>query len=120
MNNISMMNYDEIRSHALNSKVVNSEQQVFNKIKGAKSQKEQLKKVAEEFESVFVTKILGTMDKMVDKEGGLFGGEGKYTETFKSFMFQELGREFASNPRTTFGMAKQIYQQMEKLLPKEG
>ena len=29
-------------------------------------------------------------------------------------MFQELGRDLASNPHTTFGFAKTIYEQMEK------
>jgi len=37
--------------------------------RGTKSHKEQLKKVATEFESIFVAKMLNEMDKTVDKEG---------------------------------------------------
>ena len=41
-------------------------------------------------------------------------GKGKYMDNFKSFIYSEMGREMAQNPRTTFGFAKQIYEQMEK------
>ena len=39
---------------------------------------------------------------------------GGYLDSFKPYMFQELGRDLASNPHTTFGFAKTIYEQMEK------
>ena len=35
--------------------------------KGTKSEKEQLKKVSVEFESIFITKMLNELDKTVDK-----------------------------------------------------
>jgi len=107
-------NYEEIRANANDMKVINSEQQVFNQIKNYGNNKEQLKKVATEFESVFITKMLSTMEKLVDKEDGALENNGKYLDTFKSYMYQELGRDLASNPRTSFGLAKQIYEQMEK------
>ena len=78
--------------------------------------KEQLKKVATEFESIFVTKMLSEMDKTVDHENSLFGKEGQYVDTFKSIVYQQMGRDIANNPRTSFGFADQIYRQMEKFV----
>lgn len=92
---------------------VNRETQIVNEIKKSGGQKAQLKKVSQEFESIFITKMLNMMDKTVDEEGGIFG-KGKYMENFKSFIYSEMGRDMASNPRTTFGFAKQIYEQMER------
>lgn len=91
---------------------VNRETQIVNDIRNSGGQKAQLKKVSQEFESIFITKMLNMMDKTVDEEGGIFG-KGKYMENFKSFIYNEMGRDMASNPRTTFGFAKQIYEQME-------
>ncbi len=92
---------------------VNRETQIFNDIKKSGGEKSQLKKVSQEFESIFITQMLNMMDKTVDEEGGIFG-KGKYMDNFKSFIYSEMGREMAQNPRTTFGFAKQIYEQMEK------
>src|SRR5574344_1158968 len=90
-----------ITSSALNSNVVNADQQIYNRIKNSSTGKEQLKKTAEEFESVFITQMLQTMDKTVDKTGSLFEDkQGGYLDTFKSYMFQQMGRDLASNPRT--------------------
>ena len=81
--------------------------------KGAKSEKEQLKRVSTEFESIFVAKMLNEMDKTVDKEGSMFQ-ESKYLDNLKSFMYNDIAREIASNPHTSIGIAKQMYQQLEK------
>ena len=59
--------------------------------RGTKSHKEQLKKVATEFESIFVAKMLNEMDKTVDKEGSLFK-ESKYLDNLKSFMYNDIAR----------------------------
>lgn len=96
------------------SETINTDQQIFNQIKQKGSGKEQLKKVATEFESVFIAKMFSLMDQTVDREGGIFGEETKYFDNFKSYMYNELGRDLASKPNSTFGFAKQIYQQMEK------
>jgi len=92
---------------------VNRETQIVNDIKKSGGQKAQLQKVSQEFESIFITKMLNMLDKTVDEEGGIFG-KGKYMDNFKSFIYNEMGRDMASNPRTTFGFAKQIYEQMER------
>ena len=81
--------------------------------KGAKTEKEQLQKVASEFESIFVAKMLTEMDKTVDKNGSLFQ-ESKYLDNLKSFMYNGIAREISSNPHTSLGVAKQLYTQLEK------
>ena len=93
---------------------ISGEQQVMNRIKQGGSNKEQLKKAATEFESIFISKMFSTMDKTVDRENGIFGEETKHIDKFKSYMYNELGRQLASNPHSSFGFAKQIYSQMEK------
>lgn len=95
---------------------VNGEQQVLNQIKNSGSNKAQLKKVSQEFEGIFISKMFSLMDESVDREDGIFGEETKYMDKFKSYMYNELGRQLASNPHTTFGFAKQIYTQMEKFV----
>ena len=109
MGMIEPTNYNSI----MPSPTTNPEQQILNQIKGNKSGKEQLKKVATEFESVFISKMFSLMDQTVDREGGIFGEETKYLDNFKSYMYNELGRDLAKNPHSTFGFAKQIYTQME-------
>ncbi|MBR1943627.1 rod-binding protein [bacterium] len=97
-----------------NNKLVNGDTQAINNIKASGSQKAQLKKVGEEFETLFMTKMMTLMDKTVDREGGILGGESKYVDTFKSHVFQEVSRQFSKNPHTSIGLASQIYKQMEK------
>ena len=101
---------------AIPSGAINGDQQIFNQIKGSGSGKEQLKKVSKEFESVFISKMFSLMDQTVDREGGIFGEETKYVDNLKSYMYDEIGRNLANNPHSTFGFAKQIYQQMEKFV----
>ena len=108
---------DIIKSGLHNAQTVNSDQVLYNRIKESGNSKEQLKKVATEFESIFVTQMLEQMDKTVDRDDGLFGkGEGDYVDTFKSIVFQQMGRDIANNPRTSFGFADSIYRQMEKFV----
>jgi len=95
---------------------VSGEQQVFNQIKDSASSKEQLKKVSTEFEAIFISKMFSQLDQTVDREGGILGEETKHTEKFKSYMYNELGRQLANNPHSSFGFAKQIYSQMEKFI----
>ena len=81
--------------------------------KGAKSEREQLKKVAKEFESIFTAKLLNEMDKTVDKTGSLFQ-ESKYLDNLKSFMYNDIARSLANDDRINLGIAKQMYAQLEK------
>ena len=113
--NIQSPTLDLIK-HGLNhAKTVNSDQVLYNRIKEAGDSKEQLKKAATEFESIFITKMLSEMDKTTLKDkDGIFGKESQYQDTFKSIVFQQMGRDLANNPRTSFGFADQVYRQMEK------
>ena len=112
--NFSTPTLDLIKHDLKNAQVVNSDQILYNRIKESGDSKAQLRKAAEEFEAVFITKMLSEMDKTVDRENGLFGKETQYVDTFKSIVYQQIGHDIASNPRSSFGMAKQIYRQMEK------
>lgn len=108
---------DLIKHGLSHARTVNADQELYNQIKNSGDEKTQLKKVATEFESIFITKMLQEMDKTVDKEeNGLFGNDNKYEEAFKGIVFQQMGRDLANNPRTTFGFADQIYRQMEHLV----
>ena len=80
--------------------------------RGTKSQKEQLKKVATEFESIFIAKMMNEMEKTVDREGSLFQ-ESKYMDSLKSVMYADIGKNIANSPTTSIGIAKQIYEQMQ-------
>ena len=91
---------------------------VVNTIRSSGTQKEQLKKVAKEFEAILVSKMLTQMDKTVDRENSMFG-DSKYMDNFKSILFNQIGRDVANSPTSNIGFAKQLYQQMEKTLPNE-
>ena len=105
---------DLIKHDLKNAQTVNSDQVLYNRIKESGDSKAQLRKAAQEFEAVFITKMLSEMDKTVDREDGLFGEKTQYVDTFKSIVYQQMGHDMASNPRSSIGMAEQIYRQMEK------
>ena len=108
------MGISNVSSNLLNNNIVNNEQQIFNSIKESGSQKTQLKKGGQEFETVFITKMLEQAEKTIDKKGGIFGEESKYVDTFKGYVYGEVSRQWASNPHTSIGLASAIYKQMEK------
>ena len=110
----STASFDLIKHDLKNAQVVNSDQVLYNRIKESGDSKEQLKKAAQEFEAIFITKMLSEMDKTVDREGGLFGDKTQYVDTFKSIVYQQIGHDMASKPTSSIGMAQQIYSQMEK------
>ena len=114
----STTSFDLVKSGINNSQTINSDQVLYNRIKESGDSKSQLMKAAEEFEAIFITKMLSEMDKTVDREGGIFGEKTQYEDTFKSIVYQQIGHDMASNPRTSLGMASQIYKQMEKYVGK--
>lgn len=108
---------NSVTSNVLNNQgLVNNDTQVFNKIKESGSQKAQLRKVGQEFETMFMTKMMTLMDKTVDREGGILGEDSKYVDTFKNYVFQEVSRQMSSNPHTSIGIASQVYKQMERYI----
>lgn len=90
----------------------------INTVRSSGTQREQLKKVAKEFEAILVSKMLTQMDKTVDRENSMFG-ESKYMDNFKSIFFNQIGRDVANSPTSNIGFAKQLYAQMEKSVPLE-
>ena len=66
----STTSFDLIKHDLNNARTINSDQVLYNRIKEAGDSKAQLKKAAEEFEAIFITKMLSEMDKTVDREGG--------------------------------------------------
>lgn len=91
---------------------------VINTIRSQGTQKQQLKKVAKEFEAILVSKMLTQMDNTIDRENSLFG-DSKYMDNFKSIMYNQIGRDVANSPTSNIGFAKQLYAQMERSLPNE-
>ena len=105
----------DLIKHDINkAQVINSDQILYNRIKESGDSKVQLQKAAEEFESVFITKLLQQMDKTVDKTGSIFGEKSPYVDAFKGIVYQQIAHDMASNPRTSIGLASQIYKQMER------
>ena len=62
-------------------------------------------------ESLFT---LGATQNYQGVPRSLFGEKSQYLDTFKSIVYQQMGHDMASNPRSSIGMAEQIYRQMEK------
>jgi len=72
---------------------------------------EELKKTAQDFESVFLTKFLETLNSTVERSEEFSGGRGE--EMFRSMMNEEIAKNIASTPQTSLGFAQQIYEQMK-------
>ena len=111
-------NFYSIPTHTMTNYSQGADYDVVNTIRSSGTQKEQLKKVAKEFEAILVSKMLTQMDKTVDRENSMFG-DSKYMDNFKSILFNQIGRDVANSPTSNIGFAKQLYQQMEKTLPDE-
>ena len=106
--------FDLIKHDLNKAQVINSDQILYNRIKEAGDSKAQLRKAGEEFESIFITKMLSQMDKTVDRTGSIFGEKSPYVDAFKGIVYQQIAHDMASNPRTSIGLADQIYKQMER------
>ena len=64
----------------------------INTVRATGTQRQQLKKIAKEFEAILVSKMLTQMDKTVDRENSMFG-ESKYMDNFKSIFFNQIGNQ---------------------------
>lgn len=74
----------------------------------------ELMEAASQFEAVFVNQLFKAMEATVERDGLLSGGKGE--EMFRSMFYEEIARDISSNPATSFGFAKQIYEQMKDLV----
>lgn len=111
-------NFYSLQTNTITNYSQGADYDVVNTIRSSGTQKEQLKKVAKEFEAILVSKMLTQMDKTVDRENSMFG-DSKYMDNFKSILFNQIGRDVANSPTSNIGFAKQLYQQMEKTVPDE-
>ena len=111
-------NFYSLQANTITNYSQGADYDVVNTIRSSGTQKEQLKKVAKEFEAILVSKMLTQMDKTVDRENSMFG-DSKYMDNFKSILFNQIGRDVANSPTSNIGFAKQLYQQMEKTIPDE-
>ncbi len=73
---------------------------------------DQLKKAAQDFEAVLVNQFLEILNSTVEKSEEFSGGKGE--EMFRSMLNQEISKNISSTPQTSFGFAKQIYEQMKE------
>ena len=76
-----------------------------------------LKKVANDFEAVFVQQLIDAMDKTVDREDSLLGG-GEAEKTFRGMLNQQMATNIAQSSSTGggFGMAQSVFEQSVQLL----
>ena len=102
---------------ALNAKEIDAKY-----LKPSTHEEERLKKVAQDFEALFMNQLLTTMDKTVDREESMLsaGGEGGGGEnTFRGMMYQEMSTAIAKQPGAgaSLGLAKTVFAQGLHLLP---
>ena len=85
----------------------------FRNVQGMKAtEDERLKRVSQEFESVFVAQMLNIMDKTIERTGFISGGQAE--EKFRSMLNQYIAQDIAKSPTGSIGIAKQMYEQMKR------
>jgi peptidoglycan hydrolase FlgJ len=82
-------------------------------IKFENKTEEKLMKASQQFEAVFLGQLFNEMDKTVERDEMFSGGRGE--EMFRSMFYDEIANNTAGDPSTSFGLAKQIYEQMKDL-----
>lgn len=84
-----------------------------DKVTAHKNSKDaRLKDASENFEAVFVNQLLQEMDKTIERSELMHGGQGE--EAFRGLFYQEISKNIASNPNSSFGLGKQVYEQLSK------
>ena len=91
----------------------------FKKLEGldgksiAKMEDKKMLETAKDFEAVFINQLMEIMDSTVEKSDFMHGGQAE--DTFKSMLNGEISKNIASSPSSSFGLAKQIYEQMKEI-----
>lgn len=78
---------------------------------------EALKKVSEEFESIFVKMMLDSADKTIDRKKNMFYG-GNSEEVFRSMLNSERSKDLAKFGN--YGIAETLYKQLSKNVKNKG
>ncbi len=106
-----------IKSTGLEQSMVNMQEGKISILSGkdlSNAKKEELMAAAQQFEAVFINQLFKAMDSTVQKDGMFTGGRGE--EMFKSMFYDEIAKDISSSPNTSFGFAKQIYEQMQDMV----
>lgn len=106
-----MVNSIDISTQIYNAQSNNLKNATSNITSVNNKDDEKLKKAASDFESVFVGQFLEMLDSTVEKSDFMHGGQAE--DTFKSMLNQEIAKNISSNPRTSFGLAAQVYKQLK-------
>ncbi len=80
----------------------------------ANKSENELMEAAKQFEAVFIGQMFKAMDATIQREEMFSGGRGE--EMFRSMYLDEIAKNISSSPETSFGFAKQIYEQMKDLI----
>ncbi|MDX2085809.1 MAG: rod-binding protein [Candidatus Melainabacteria bacterium] len=79
----------------------------------------ELKRVAQQFEGVFIKQLLEAMDKTIQRDNSLFSG-GSAEEKFRGMLYDEMSNNMASRAGGSgLGLAEEIYRQSTLLMAKE-
>ncbi len=76
--------------------------------------REELMAAARQFEAVFINQLFKALETTIQKDGMFSGGRGE--ELYKSMFYDEIAKDISSRPETSFGFAKQIYEQMKDMV----
>ncbi len=77
--------------------------------------RKKLKESAQQFEAIFFKQLVDQMDKTVERNDFLSGGQGE--EMFRSMMYDEISKKMATRPGGSgLGLAELIYKQTEAQL----
>ena len=107
-----------IESTGFQQTTLNIQENEIKKLSGMnlKDKKDkELMEAACQFEAVFVNQFFKAMNATVKRDEGMFSG-GRGEEIFRSMFYDETAKNISSNPATSFGFAKQIYEQMKDLV----
>lgn len=74
----------------------------------ASTEAEKLRKVAEDFESIFIFQMLDTMYSGLDTDGPFSGGQGE--KMFRSLMNEEIAKSISAS--SGFGISDAVHRQL--------
>ena len=80
---------------------------------------EELKKVAKQFESVFMQQVFNALDKTVDRSNSLVSG-GPGEDNFREMLYENIASDMNKSPSGSgMGLADAIYRQLIVNMPAE-
>lgn len=103
--------FETINNQTINMSLQANDLAKINQSMPSTKKQSELMEAAQNFEAVFINQMMNIMDSTVEKSDFLRGGKGE--EIFKKMMNQNISVEMAKNPASSFGLAKQIYEQMK-------